>query len=129
MLHFEKALYTNPDQDLNVLWWDLVERYQLIKRPEGRNVPDWASKIHIAAYPVYYHNYQLGHLLAAQLLHAIAKQSGVKTVNEINFVNNPAIGNYLKDKVFKYGKKYRWDEMIKKATGEKLTARYFVEQL
>ena len=29
MLHFEKALYANPEQDLNKLWWDIVERYQL----------------------------------------------------------------------------------------------------
>ena len=33
MLHFEKALYENPDQDLNKLWWDDVERYQLLQRP------------------------------------------------------------------------------------------------
>ncbi|MFY7952116.1 MAG: M2 family metallopeptidase, partial [Armatimonadaceae bacterium] len=33
MLRFEKGMYENPDQDLNKLWWDLVERYQLLKRP------------------------------------------------------------------------------------------------
>ena len=37
MFRFEKALYENPDQDLNTLWWDLVERYQMVRRPEGRN--------------------------------------------------------------------------------------------
>ena len=31
MYTFEKQLYANPDQDLNTLWWDLVEKYQLIK--------------------------------------------------------------------------------------------------
>jgi peptidyl-dipeptidase A len=25
MFNFEKALYENPDQDLNKLWWDMVE--------------------------------------------------------------------------------------------------------
>ena len=34
MFRFEKALYDNPDQDLNTVWWDLVERYQLVHRPE-----------------------------------------------------------------------------------------------
>jgi len=34
MLRFEKELYVNPNQDLNKLWWDLVEKYQLVKRPE-----------------------------------------------------------------------------------------------
>jgi peptidyl-dipeptidase A len=70
MFHFEKALYENPDQDLNRLWWDLVERYQQLHRPEGRNAPDWASKPHFTIAPVYYHNYMLGELLAAQLRHA-----------------------------------------------------------
>ena len=36
MFRFEVALYDNPKQDLNKLWWDLVEKYQEIKRPEGR---------------------------------------------------------------------------------------------
>ena len=44
MFRFEKSMYENPDQDLNKLWWDLVEKYQEIKRPEGRNEPDFASK-------------------------------------------------------------------------------------
>ncbi|HNV95959.1 MAG TPA: M2 family metallopeptidase, partial [Bacteroidales bacterium] len=44
MYRFEKGLYENPDQDLNKLWWDLVEKYQMMKRPEGRNMPDWATK-------------------------------------------------------------------------------------
>jgi len=129
MLHFEKALYTDPEQDLNKLWWDLVEKYQMVKRPEGRNAPDWAAKIHIAAYPVYYHNYQLGHLLAAQLLHAFMQASKVASLDEVVFVNNTLLGQYLKQNVFAPGKLYRWDEMIVRATGEKLTARYFVEQL
>src|SRR5207244_2581426 len=47
MLRFEKELYGNPDQDLNKLWWDLVEKYQLVHRPDGRNAPDYGSKVHI----------------------------------------------------------------------------------
>jgi peptidyl-dipeptidase A len=33
MYRFEKAMYENPDQDLNKLWWDIVEKYQMIKIP------------------------------------------------------------------------------------------------
>src|SRR5439155_11015683 len=32
MLRFEKAMYEKPDQDLNKLWWDLVEKYQMVQR-------------------------------------------------------------------------------------------------
>ena len=128
MLHFEKSLYENPDQDLNKLWWDLVERYQMVKRPEGRDMPDWATKIHICSVPVYYHNYMLGGMLASQFLSAIAKSQYLENTDEIQFVNNPEIGRFFIDGVFNPGRRYRWDEMVVKATGEKLTAKHFVEQ-
>src|SRR5438445_4969490 len=74
MLRFEKSMYENPEQDLNKLWWDLVEKYQLLTRPDGRNAPDYASKIHIVSSPVYYHNYMMGQLFASQLHHTIARE-------------------------------------------------------
>ena len=49
MLRFEKAMYADPDRDLETLWWDLVEEYQGLRRPEGRHAPDYASKIHVVA--------------------------------------------------------------------------------
>jgi peptidyl-dipeptidase A len=73
MLRFEKAMYENPNQDLNKLWWDLVEKYQGLKRPAGRNAPDYASKIHICNAPVYYHNYMMGQLFASQVHATVAK--------------------------------------------------------
>ena len=129
MYRFEKGLYENPDQDLNKLWWDLVEKYQLMKKPEGRNEPDWASKIHIATSPCYYHNYHLGELLASQLNHYIVvnilKQDDI---NGASYYNNKEVGKYLMEKVFAPGSKYTWNEMIKRATGEELTAKYYAEQ-
>jgi len=129
MYRFEKELYTNPDQDLNKLWWDLVEKYQMLKRPVGRNMTDWDTKIHIAIYPCYYHNYLLGELLASQLnaymVKNILKSDDIKNPS---YVGNKNIGAYLKEKVYKPGRKYYWNEMIEKATGEKLTAKYYAKQ-
>jgi len=51
MFRFERELYRNPDQDLNRAWWDLVEKYQEIKRPEGRDLPNYASKYHLIGAP------------------------------------------------------------------------------
>jgi len=129
MYRFEKGMYENPDQDLNKLWWDLVEKYQMLKRPAGRNEPDWASKIHIALYPCYYHNYLMGELLASQFTYYIAKNI-YKTddIRTLDFSKNPEIGKYFIDKVFKPGMKYQWNDMIEKATGEKLTAKYYAKQ-
>jgi peptidyl-dipeptidase A len=127
MFNFEKELYENPEQDLNKLWWDLVKKYQLIDF--YRNKPDWASKIHLATSPVYYHNYLLGELLASQLNNYIGKNIiHTDSIDNLDYLDNLKIGEYLKDKIFSIGKKYRWDKMIKQATGENLNPNYFVEQ-
>jgi len=128
MYRFEKALYENPDQDLNTLWWDLVEKYQMIKRPANRNQPDWASKIHIATSPCYYHNYLLGELLASQFNHYITDIVLKSDDFGQSYFNKKEVGNYFKENVFKPGARYSWNEMIEKATGEKLTAKYYAEQ-
>ncbi len=126
---FEKAMYANPDQDLNTLWWQLVEKYQLVKKPEGRDMPDWVTKIHIALYPAYYHNYQLGELLASQLQHYITtKVMKLPAGTDVSFTNNPEVGKYLRTNVFAPGTLYHWNDMIERATGEKLTAAYFAQQ-
>lgn len=125
MFRFEKSMYENPDQDLNRLWWDMVEKYQLLKCPEGRNEPDWATKIHIASVPCYYHNYLLGDLFASQL-DAYLEENIIGHKNPC-YTGHPEIGNYLKANIFKPGSKYYWNDMIEKATGEKLTARYYAE--
>ena len=128
MMRFERALYENPDQDLNSVWWDLVEKYQMVSRPENRNMPDWAAKIHIDLYPAYYHNYTLGALQASQLMYTIAREQGLESIMDIQFANNPEIGQFFLEKIFKPGNRYPWNEMIERATGEKLTAKYFVMQ-
>ncbi|MDR2761570.1 MAG: M2 family metallopeptidase, partial [Planctomycetaceae bacterium] len=107
MLHFEKALYENPDADLKKLWWDLVERYQLLNRPRGRKTGDWASKPHFVIAPVYYHNYMLGELFAAQLRESLG--SNVEK-------DDPKLGAILKQKVFAPGSKYDWQDFVKRAT-------------
>lgn len=129
MFRFEKSMYANPDQDLNKLWWELAEQYQLLKMPEGRNNADWASKIHIALYPCYYHNYQLGELLASQLqayINVNILNAGATDV--VSLSKNTEVGAYLLDKVFKPGAKYQWNDMIRRATGEELTAKHYAAE-
>jgi peptidyl-dipeptidase A len=129
MLHFERALYENPDQNLNKLWWDLVERYQGLTRLEGRDEPDWASKIHIATAPVYYHNYLMGELLASQLVDVIGRKVlGSSEPYSLDFAGDPRVGKFLVENVFLPGARYPWNEMIRRATGEKLTSKYYARQ-
>lgn len=122
MLHFERALYAGPDrQDLNELWWELVQRYQQVAPPAGRDAPDWAAKYHVALAPVYYHNYVLGELTASQLERWLERTVG-------GVVENPAAGALLIDRFFAHGARYTWDELVEVATGEALNPDYYVAQ-
>ena len=128
MLRFEKGLYEDPGQDLNKLWWDLVSRFQMIKAPEGRNLPDYASKIHIVSAPAYYHNYQMGELFAAQVHHTICREvlGGVAPA-KANYVGNKAVGEFMKTRVFNAGRTLAWNALTRHATGEDLNPRAFAE--
>jgi peptidyl-dipeptidase A len=128
MLRFEKAMYENPDQDLGKLWWDLVEKYQEVRRPPGRNAPDFASKVHITNTPVYYHNYMMGELFASQVHHTIAREV-YKTAkaDDVVYADNKEVGAFMKVKVFEPGKTLPWNELTRHATGEGLNPKAFAK--
>jgi len=129
MYNFEKQLYANPEQDLNALLWQTVEKYQFVKKPAGRDKPDWAAKIHFAIAPCYYHNYLLGELLASQLhnyiVHEVLK---LESDADVSYVNQRKLGDFMTRKVFEAGAVYEWNDMIERATGEPLRPKYFVAQ-
>ena len=129
MYDFEKQLYADPNQDLNALWWRMVEKYQLVTKPEGRNEPDWASKIHIALYPCYYHNYLLGEMFASQMHYYLVKNIlNLESDENVSYVNQSKVGDFLRKKVFEPGAIYGWNDMIKRAAGEPLTSKFFLKQ-
>ncbi len=126
LYNFERELYANPGrEDLNSLWWDLVERLQLVNRPPGRDEPDWAAKIHVAVAPVYYHNYVLGNLISAQLRSYLETHV---TRGEPFFASEVA-GHYLQEAVFGPGARNGWQDTVLGATGERLDPGYFVNSL
>ncbi|MGQ9496071.1 MAG: M2 family metallopeptidase [Thermoanaerobaculaceae bacterium] len=129
MLRFEKGLYENPDQDLDALWWSLVERYQLLRRPPQAPSGTWASKIHIVSAPVYYHNYCLGELYASQLHEAIVERfyPGQDPARVV-YVGNPKVGEYFKERVFGPGASLKWDEFVRFSTGKPLSAEAFARR-
>ncbi len=118
MVRFERALYADPAADLDALWWELVEDLQGLPRPEGRRAPDWAAKIHVATVPVYYQNYLLGELTASQLLAAMGEP----------VTGRPEVGPWLRSRVFAPGARWRWDELVRRATGAPLSVEAYAAQ-
>jgi len=111
---FERALYADPDADLDTLWWELVSRYQGVAPPEARQAPDWAAKIHIAVSPVYYHTYLYGAIAGLQLAAALESGAG-------GIVDRPEAGALLREKLYAPGQSVRWDRLVEQATGSPLS--------
>ncbi len=128
MLRFEKALYENPERDLNSLWWDLVETYQLLKRPEKRDLPDYASKVHIVTAPCYYHNYMMGELFAAQVHATVSREVLHTDPDHARYVGSKAVGDFLKTRIFDPGRTLDWNALTRHATGSELNPRAFAAE-
>jgi peptidyl-dipeptidase A len=128
MLRFEKSMYENPGQDLNALWWDLVEKYQQLRRPPGRSAPDYGSKIHIVSAPVYYHNYMMGELFASQLHHAIARKV-YKNADPatVVYASNREVGEFMRRYVFEPGRTRSWNDLTRFATDDDLGPEAFAK--
>jgi peptidyl-dipeptidase A len=103
----------------------------MVPRPEGRNAPDWAAKIHLSTAAVYYHNYLMGELLASQLRHCVEQDvlhGGAAGNVSRRFVTDRAVGEYLIQRVFRLGSSGHWHDTLARATGERLQPAYFVTQ-
>jgi peptidyl-dipeptidase A len=130
MYRFEKSLYENPEQDLNRLWWDLVEKYQMVPRPEGRDAPDYAAKIHIVVAPVYYHNYALGELFASQVHHAMCRDAlGGVSPGTVSYTDDKRVGRFVLERVIQPGTTIDWHHLTEHATGEPLSAKAFAADM
>ena len=88
--------------------------------PKDRNAADWASKPHFTIAPVYYHNYLLGELFAAQLRSSLAKGSTTPDVK---------LGKLLVKKLFGPGMSRPWPEFVKDTTGSELSAQAFASEV
>lgn len=130
MVYFERELYRDPTQDLNGLWWELVERLQLVRKPEGRDAPDWAAKIHLSGAPVYYQNYLLGEMMASQLqAHLLDDVLGGGDDAWQRYVTSPEVGRHLVEQLYRSGSRLDWRGTIEQATGRPLDTGPFVAEL
>ncbi len=123
MTAFESELYRKPSQDLNTLWWSLVQKYQKITPPKNRSShSDWAAKYHIGLAPVYYFSYLLGEMFASSIQEALATYSGSPSLT------TPKAGQFLNEKLFFPGNRMPWFQLIEHVTGKPLTTEAWVKE-
>lgn len=124
MTHFESALYSNPEQDLNALWWTLVQQYQRVCPSSHRGEKhDWACKMHLGLAPVYYHSYLLGEFFASMLKEHFEKENKTSSL-----FGHKTIANFLNDKLFFPGNRMRWDILIQSVMGKSIDFQPWIDE-
>lgn len=126
MTHFERGLYADPQQDLNALWWDLVERFQEVPRPpRPPGAADYGAKIHVVVAPVYYHNYLLGECLASQIDGRLRSEA---MDGASSYAGRAAVGAWLSERIFRPGAALHYDDLAVAATGTPVGPEAFAGQ-
>lgn len=121
--HFERALYQNPEQNLDSLWHELGVQYQDLPDMHVASCKtdenSWTARWHILVHPCQYLQYVLGSAVACQLnqyiCDTILNTSDYWTPN---YMSNEKIGEFFKYKIFWEGDAYPWYEILERATGK-----------
>lgn len=105
------------------IWADKMEAYLGIRPVSDAQGPlqdpHWAGQI-----PAFI-TYTIGSVLAAQL--NAAMRESLKVDELVRDGEFDPIHDWLEERVQRHGQRYRTDELIERATGEPLTAEYFIE--
>jgi carboxypeptidase Taq len=113
--------------DLPEAWNAKMQEYLGITPPD--NAQGVLQDIHWSAGLVgYFPTYTLGNLLSTQLWHAL-QQAIPGLDSQIEQGDFAPLLQWLREHVHCYGRKYLPDELIRRVTGEPLTAQYYVEYL
>lgn len=115
---FEKAMYENPEQDLNKLWQDCGKKYS----NKNYSNLEWTDIDHFIHSPVYYHYYAEGEVVAEQLYNVVSKNGTVKLTESKN------TAKFFNNKIFKYGASKTEEELLKQATGKTLDVDAYCKQ-
>ena len=119
-LHFEHEAYLNPDQDLNKLYWNILQKYTGLPRHEDITV--WASNSEFLNSPLNSMNKLLAKIIAAQSVNYMNDYLGQP-------VDNLRTSAFLIQNYYRFGSRYSWTELLERGTGEKLNPEHLISHL
>lgn len=118
---FEKEIYENPDQDFEELFTEIKKEYRREDYPIRfswvQMIPFFAS----ADESMYYQNYILRYIIAAQVHTALREKFGT-------VFGKKEIGKFLIERLYQFGMSRPWREVIREATGKDLDAGAFIDE-
>jgi len=107
------------------VWNDKMEAY-LGVRPET-DAEGCLQDIHWSSRFAAFQGYTIGSVLAAQLDAALRRDLDADVDDLVREGNFQPLREWMTEHVHRHGRRYTADELVERATGEPLTADYFVE--
>jgi len=117
--NFEFLALENLNQDLNELWSKTQAKYLFVSE---NLTPQWAAQSIYTTHPVYYQNYILADVIAAQTENYLQKKYG-------RLLKNEEVSKFLIKNYYSPGASMDWPEKIERATGQKLNAKALAQEL
>ena len=114
---FEYEAYSNPDRDLNSLYWNLFERYTYL--PPHQDVKPWAADLVFVSQPLSIQWQMIGELIRRQTLAYLERTNG-------QVIGTHDTRSFLAQNYFRFGSRYPWTELLERGTGEPLNAEYLI---
>lgn len=115
---FELEAYDNPDQELDGLYDRICSKYLEVDCHRSRT---WGYDPYYAAIPIYQQSYVLAEMFAYQVHHSLDQKFGRNWGRQA--------GTYLHDKFLVRGGSLTLEQIMRRGTGEGLTARYLTTAL
>ena len=119
-LQFEYEAYFNSGRDLNKLYWDLFEEYMLLPRHD--ELLPWATTIEYVVEPALSHTFLLGDIISAQTLAYLERVSG-------SVLDNTETKAFLVQNYFRFGSRFRWQDLLERGTGEPLNVHHLINAM
>ncbi|MCK6259447.1 M2 family metallopeptidase [Fictibacillus sp. KIGAM418] len=118
---FEYELYANPSQNLNKLWWDIVEDTQRLKRPDNWDHAYWANKTQLTTLPVHSSHSLFGEVLSSQF-HVLLHRTFGDSTNDESL-------RYLKENIFSKGNSVYWKRLLFDAFKSDIMPEYLIHEI
>jgi len=116
---FEFLAYEDLNQDLNELWSRMQAKYLFVAQ---NLTPQWAAQSIYTTHPVYFQNYILAQMIAAQTIAYLQQKHG-------KLLNNAKVSKFLIKNYYAPGASIDWTEKIERATEQKLNAGALAREL
>ena len=110
-INFIYEAHINPDRDLNLLYWELYQKFTGLPRHEDMII--WSTVPELTSDPMLLVRKLAAKTIAAQSVNYMTTYFGP-------LINNHNTSSFLVQNYFRFGSRYAWSELLQRGTGEKL---------